>query len=371
VNLALASLSDNLVHAATGVMALAMLAHAGAWAFTRERRSAALAESRVAARAARSSAATVAAASGGAMPSTDARSTDVTVATLDRPGTDDASGADGVAGAGTQTSPGVGDGEETRAYRSDVLARIGVALTILATLLLGAGVLTRSLAAERVPWSNLYEFAISGAFVVAVGYLAVLRPLRLGFLGLPLTGFLLVVLGIAIAILYVPVSGLIPALQSYWLAIHVSAAVLATGVFTIAALTSLLQILKGRQERRGERAGERAAKAGGYLAQLPSAAALERIAYRLTAFAFPVWTFALIAGAIWAAAAWGRYWGWDPKETWMFITWVCYAAYLHARATAGWRDKVAWIGLVAYGALLFNLIGVNFLLPGLHSYTGM
>lgn len=351
MNLALASLSDNLVYAATGVMALAMLAHAGAWAFTRERRSAALAERRLAARV-RQPAVAVAASGDGT------RQADVAVATLDPLETQD--GLDSV----TAGSPP--DDEATRAYRSDVLARIGVALTILATLLLGAGVLTRGLAAERVPWSNLYEFTISGAFVIAVGYLALLRPLRLGFLGLPVTGFLLVALGIAVVIFYTPVSGLIPALQSYWLALHVSAAVLATGVFTIGALTSLLQLLKGRQERRAAQGVP-----GGYLAQLPSAAALERIAYRLNAFAFPIWTFALIAGAIWAAAAWGRYWGWDPKETWMFITWVCYAAYLHARATAGWRDKVAWIGLAAYGALLFNLIGVNFLLPGLHSYAGV
>jgi cytochrome c-type biogenesis protein CcsB len=127
--------------------------------------------------------------------------------------------------------------------------------------------------------------------------------------------------------------------------------------------------VKARQERRvvaGLGAADR-----GYLSRLPSAEAVDRIAYRLHAFAFPVWTFALIAGAIWAEHAWGRYWGWDPKETWMFITWVCYAAYLHARTTAGWRSKVSWISLVAYGSLLFNLIGVNVFLSGFHSYAGI
>jgi cytochrome c-type biogenesis protein CcsB len=247
--------------------------------------------------------------------------------------------------------------------------RIGVALTILATVLLGAGVLPRGLAADRVPWGNLYEFAITGCFVVLVAYLVAMRKLRLGFLGLPVTGFVLVVLGIATTVLYLPVSGLIPALQSYWLAVHVSAAILATGVLTLGAVASVLHIVKARQERRSVSGGD--GPAPGYLAQLPPAEAIERTAYRLHAFAFPIWTFALIAGAVWAAAAWGRYWGWDPKETWMFITWVCYAAYLHARSTAGWRNRVSWIALVAYGALLFNLVGVNFLVSGLHSYTGL
>jgi len=327
----LADLSDNFVHAATVVMALAMLAHAAEWAFTRERRTADRAAERLAAR------------------------EDALVTT--------------VGGTATLVRPAASELTDGRAFRSAMFQRIGVALTILAILLLGAGVVTRGVAADRVPWSNLYEFAITGCLVVGVAYLATLRRLRLGFLGLPLTGFLLVVLGIAVTVLYLPVSGLIPALQSYWLVIHVSAAILATGVFTLGAVASVLQILKKREE--GRQAAGDGSPSRGPLSHLPAADVIERTAYRLNAFAFPVWTFALMAGAIWAAAAWGRYWGWDPKETWMFITWVFYAAYLHARSTAGWRNKVSWLALVAYAALLFNLIGVNFILPGLHSYTGM
>lgn len=344
-SLALASASDNFVAGATIVMVLAMLAHAAEWAFIRERRTAdslavpAQGSGREAEHD-RADAAQEAAAQGAEALGSHRGA----VAVLERPdGGDDATG---------------------RSERSETFRRIGIALTILATGLLGLGVISRGLAAERVPWSNLYEFAITGSFILLTTYLVTLRRLGLWFLSLPLVGFVLVVLGLAVTVLYLPVSGLIPALQSYWLVIHVSAAVTATAVFSLGAVTSLAHILKARQERRVTEAPT------GVLANLPPAAAIERIAYRLHAFAFPVWTFALIAGAIWAAKAWGRYWGWDPKETWMFITWICYAAYLHARSTAGWRDKVSWIALVAFGALLFNLIGVNFLINGLHSYSG-
>jgi cytochrome c-type biogenesis protein CcsB len=348
VSATLGALSDNLVHAATVVMALAMVGHAAAWAFTRERRTAVVA-------AGAGAAVPASAGSGAATSQSQPDGGSVAVLTPPPP----------AVGPPVQAVGQVGSG-----YRPALFNRIGVALTVLATALLGAGVLTRGLAAERVPWANLYEFAITGSLVVAVVYLVALPRLRLGFLGLPLTGFLLVILGIATTVLYLPVSGLIPPLQSYWLAIHVSAAILATGVLTLGAVASLLHLLKVRQEHRALASGGDT-PATGYIAQLPPAATIERIAYRLHAFAFPIWTFALIAGAVWAAAAWGRYWGWDPKETWMFITWVCYAAYLHARATAGWRSRVSWIALAAYGALLFNLIGVNFLVAGLHSYTGM
>ena len=104
--------------------------------------------------------------------------------------------------------------------------------------------------------------------------------------------------------------------------------------------------------------------------RLPSAATLDELAYRTTAFGFPIWTFAIIAGAIWAQAAWGRYWGWDPKETWSFISWTIFAAYLHARATAGWRGRrAAWLSLLGLAALLFNFYAVNTWIVGLHSYA--
>jgi cytochrome c-type biogenesis protein CcsB len=173
----------------------------------------------------------------------------------------------------------------------------------------------------------------------------------------------LLTMGLAVTVLYTDAEQLQPALQSYWLVIHVVAAVTSAGVFTVGAAISLLFLVVDRAERRGEtnRVTER----------LPSAATLDRLAYRVHAFVFPLWTFAVIAGAIWAESAWGRYWGWDPKETWAFITWVVYAAYLHARATAGWKGRrAAAIALTGFGCFLFNYFVINLVVTGLHSYAG-
>jgi cytochrome c-type biogenesis protein CcsB len=194
-----------------------------------------------------------------------------------------------------------------------------------------------------------------------------LRRYSLRWMGLLVTGFAVVVLMLAVLLLYVPAGPLVPALHSYWLVVHVVAAVIATGAFTVGAMVSALYLVKARAERRGD------APATGYVARLPRAAVLDRVAYRVHAFGFPVWTFAaLIAGPIWAEYAWGRYWGWDPKEVWAFITWVVYAAYLHARATAGWRGKgAAVVALVGFATLLFNFVGINLFGSGLHSYSGL
>jgi cytochrome c-type biogenesis protein CcsB len=170
-----------------------------------------------------------------------------------------------------------------------------------------------------------------------------------------------IALGIATIWLYDDPGPLRPALHSYWIAIHVTAAVTATGVFTVAGVSTILYLLKARRT---------APKPGGLLERVPDAETLDRIAHRTMMFGFPIWTFAIIAGAIWADSAWGRYWGWDPKETWSFITWVAYAGYLHARATAGWRGrKAAVISLIAFACLLFNFFGINYLVSGMHSYA--
>ena len=126
-------------------------------------------------------------------------------------------------------------------------------------------------------------------------------------------------------------------------------------------------------DRHARRAG--AAADGGFgaiLRRIPSAEALDRLSYRTVIFAFPIWTFAIIAGAIWADQAWGRYWGWDPVETWAFITWVLYAAFLHARATAGWRGRRAhYVQLLGFASLIFNILVVQVFIAGMHSYAGV
>ncbi len=245
---------------------------------------------------------------------------------------------------------------------------IGLSLMWLATLLLTVGVATRGFSAGRPPWGNMYEFSLASAMVASVVFLLISTRTDLRWLGVFVTGAVLLTLGLAVTVLYSESAQLVPALESYWLIIHVSAAIICSAAFTIGAFTTVLYLVRDSAERKA--AG---GQVNGWLAsRVPSADRLDGFAYRVTAFVFPLWTFAVIAGAIWAESAWGRYWGWDPKETWAFITWVIYACYLHARATIGWRGrKAAFIGLLGYVAFLFNYFGVNMLISGLHSYAGL
>jgi len=255
-------------------------------------------------------------------------------------------------------------GSDDSSRPRQLAARLGASLTTLAWALLLVAVIGRALASQRVPWGNMYEFALVGTLGMVGLYLALLRPLSASWLGLPVTTVALASLMLASLLLYAPAGPLVPALQSYWLVVHVAAAILAISAFALGALTAGLYLVRERQERRGGDP-ERTA--------LPTAAALDRLTYRIHAFAFPVWTFAaLIAGPIWAKYAWGRYWGWDPKEVWAFITWVVYAAYLHSRATAGWsRRRSAVVALVGFATVLFDFIGINVFISGLHSYAGI
>ncbi|TYK47067.1 c-type cytochrome biogenesis protein CcsB [Actinomadura decatromicini] len=255
---------------------------------------------------------------------------------------------------------GDGGGEERR--QVDAI-RLAVLLSVLGW---GAhlGVLvTRGAAAHRWPWGNMYEFLTAISFAAVTAFLVVMFRYRARFLGAPMMAAAVVALGVANIWLYDSVGPVSPALNSYWIAIHVTAAIIATGSFSVAGAATILYLLKIRGEARG-------AAAAGFLARVPSAETLDRLSMRVTMFAFPIWTAAIIMGAIWADQAWGRYWGWDPKEVWSFVTWIIYAAYLHARATAGWRGrKAAILSLIAFAALLFNFFGVNYMFSGLHSYA--
>jgi cytochrome c-type biogenesis protein CcsB len=277
-----------------------------------------------------------------------------------------------VGSTGATSDAGAPAGDEARAARSDRVGRIGIALTALAFGLHGAAVVVRGLSAGRAPWGNMFEFSTTGALAVTGVFLLLLArrdaryPVR--YLGLFVVGPVLLTLGLAVTVLYTDSENLVPALRSVWLVIHVTAAIIASGILTLGFAQTICYLVQDRLERQAAVKG-----AGpGFMSRLPSAAALDRAAYRMHAFAFPVWTFAVIAGAIWAENAWGRYWGWDPKETWAFITWLVYACYLHARATAGWRGrKAAYIALVGYGTFLFNYLVVNIFLVGFHSYAGV
>ncbi|HTE74087.1 MAG TPA: c-type cytochrome biogenesis protein CcsB [Actinomycetes bacterium] len=251
--------------------------------------------------------------------------------------------------------------------RADRLSRVGVSLTVLAFALHLGAVVTRGLSADRAPWGNMFEFSVTGALAVTGVYLVLLRRHDIRYLGTFVVLPVLLTLGLAVTVLYTESAQLVPALKSVWLVIHVSAAIIASGILTVGFAQTVCFLVQDRREQRPVEA-----RTPSFMDRLPSAAALDRSAYRMHAFAYPIWTFAVIAGAIWAENAWGRYWGWDPKETWAFITWMVYTAYLHARATAGWKGrKASYVALLGYATFLFNYLVVNIWLVGFHSYAGV
>ena len=257
------------------------------------------------------------------------------------------------------------------AYGRSPALRVAVALTVIAWALhLSADVL-RGIAAGRVPWANMYEFALTGTLIITTVYLVVILVAKqdLRFLGTFVVGLVLVLLGLASVNLYVSPIPLPPALQSFWLVIHVFVASAATGFLALGFALSVVQLLQSRREALLDTA--RATRLT-FLATLPDSVTLENLAYRVNIIGFILWTFTLMAGAIWAEKAWGRYWGWDTKEVWTFIVWVVYAGYIHARATRGWRgSRSAWLAIIGFSTVLFNFTVVNLFFKGLHAYSGL
>jgi cytochrome c-type biogenesis protein CcsB len=281
--------------------------------------------------------------------------------------------------------------------RRDLLWKVARVVAVAGATANLVSIVARGVAADRVPWGNMFEYSTVLAFLVVVGTLVLVEGVaRIR----TLTGFSLMfaVLTLAIAALFFPVAPgpLQPALNSYWIRIHVVAAIVGSSLFAIGGIATLLFLVKDRSERRAlaavrerspapimggavdvdaphdllpdpEEPGVAAGPRRGGI--LPPAAVLDRVAYRVIAFAFPIWTFAIIAGAVWAQEAWGRYWGWDPKETWSFVTWTIFAGYLHARSTSGWKGRrAAVIAVVGFVSLLITYYAVNLWIVGLHSY---
>ena len=248
--------------------------------------------------------------------------------------------------------------DETRLQPEPVSAapsRVGrgaTALTVTGTILVCLAVVARGVAAGRAPWGNMYEFGLTGSAAVAVAFLAYRRGRPVGSLSAWMVVLVLVLLGLSVTSLYTPVDDLVPVLNSRWLVVHVAAAITAGALFAVGALATVAHLL--RQRRTGEEDDQ-----------------FSELAHTVHLVAFPIWTFAVMAGAVWAENAWGRYWGWDPKETWAFITWVFYAAHLHALSTVGWRRRAGYLALAGFAAFLFNFFGVNIWIPGLHSYAGV
>jgi cytochrome c-type biogenesis protein CcsB len=280
----------------------------------------------------------------------------------------------GLAGGGgpAAASPPVAGSSERRSF-ADRIGRFSFALTVFGLVVHAGSVAVRAVAVDAVPWSNMYEFASVaglvgvGAFVAVLWKLPQIRHLG-GFILLPV----ILLMFLAGTVLYSKAQPLVPALRSYWLAIHVTLVSIAEGALMTSAVLTALFLIKQRHDRLAARGDVRTGSLATLAARLPSATTLDKAAYRIVAFSFPLYTIAIICGAIWAEAAWGRYWGWDPKESWAFVVWVVYACYLHARATAGWKGRAAaWVNLTGFGAIVFNFFVVNMVISGLHSYAGL
>src|ERR1700733_8031376 len=346
VNLGFAQASSDFLTAALLIYSLAVIAFAGDYAFGRPRRIAA-AKAAVPATAQR---APVGAGSAGGASVSEAPPMPATP---------------GVPGA---PAPRVGPFKAI--WEAGPWVRAAVALSSLGALAHVVAVTTRGLAVHRAPWGNMYEFITALTCVAAIFFCYILVRYRAWTLGVFVMGAVVVALGLAEALINTPAGPLVPALQSYWLSIHVTAMTLATGIFFVAAVLGIMYLVAERYRKRV--AAGKAQPGNGLIARIPSAAQLDKLTYRTVIFGFPVWTFGVIAGAIWADQAWGRYWGWDPVETWAFITWVIYAAYLHARATAGWRGARAhYIQLLGFASLMTNMLVVQVFITGMHSYAGV
>ncbi|MGF1427378.1 c-type cytochrome biogenesis protein CcsB [Kitasatospora sp. LaBMicrA B282] len=377
VNAQLAGISDKLIYSAMFVYALAMFAHMFEWTFG----SKGAVARRSVEQASLGEAAAAASAAGQAQAARAAKKVTVTVATGEGGTTTLTRTA--LAGEGNIVVTS-GRGEEQQvdglgaagtSEKGDLAGRIAISLTVVGFLANAGGVLFRGMATDRFPWGNMYEFSCAFGVTMIGTYLVLMalgKPVR--WMGLPAVVAACLTLGLATSVLYTADEQLVPALHSYWLGIHVTCAIICGGAFYAAFASTALYLGREAYDQRKAAGlpGGPFRTAASVWERLPATATLDKLSYRINALVFPLWTFTIIAGAIWAEAAWGKYWEWDPKETWSFITWVVYAAYLHARATAGWRGrKAGYLALLAFACFLFNYYGVNIFITGKHSYAGV
>jgi cytochrome c-type biogenesis protein CcsB len=355
VNLGFAQASNDFLIAALLIYSVAVLAFAGDYAFGRPRRTAAAKAAAVPATAqlATVGVGAVSGSAGGAVA-----------------GPAESAGPAVPPGGGTGKVPAPRTGAMKAIWEAGPWIRAAVIFSALGMVAHLVAVVTRGLAVDRAPWGNMYEFITALTCVAAIFFGYIVVRYRAWALGVFVMGAVVLTLGLAETLIYTPAGPLVPALQSYWLSIHVTAMTLATGIFFVAAVLGIMHLVAERYRARV--AAGKAQPGNGLIARIPSSAQLDKLTYRTVVFGFPVWTFGVIAGAIWADQAWGRYWGWDPVETWAFITWVIYAAYLHARATAGWRGARAhYIQLLGFASLITNMLVVQVFITGMHSYAGV
>lgn len=249
-------------------------------------------------------------------------------------------------------------------------ARLGRLLMLTAAVIHTASFVTLWIALGRPPFLNLYEYMLSFTCAAAIVYVVtetLTRNTSVGAFFAPLiTCFVYLTQKLPNARID---EAVMPALRSAWRVPHVTSAILAYGAFLLAFILAVLYLVKDGLDK-SEAATDRRTTESFWLRRLPDTDFLDRLIYRTIAFGFLMQTLLVVVGAIWAQYAWGRFWGWDPKETWSFITWIIYATYLHTRTSMGWKGRrSAWVAIIGFGAVAFTLLGVSYLLKGLHSYA--
>lgn len=260
--------------------------------------------------------------------------------------------------------------EETLAAREESarkLANMTQSLMWLGVLVHLSSVVMRALSANRFPFGNLYEYILMVTLFAMTAATIVLQRPQFRIMWPWVITPMLALLFYGGTELYADSAPVVPALRSFWFPIHVSSVSIGASIGIVSGIASLLYLLRMWQPK-----GKEKGFFGAVAKPLPSAKTLDNLAYKSAIWTVPIFGLGVILGAIWAESAWGRFWGWDPKETVSFITWILYAGYLHARATAGWRDtKAAWINILALGTMIFNLFFINMVVSGLHSYAGL
>lgn len=243
--------------------------------------------------------------------------------------------------------------------RNKNMQNLATKIVYLGLLLNLAGLVVRALLIGGLPLNNGFEFGLCFVFAVVVAYVVVEKKFKIGALGVFVMPVVVVISCWLISV-DLTIQPVMPALRSYWLAVHVSAAVISYGSFALSFAVSVAYLLKEKREVDFQ---------SRFSQELPGLKILDEISYKLIFIGMPFLTIMLVTGAVWAEYAWGAFWSWDPKETWALITWLVYAAYLHTRFLKGFKGKrAAWLSVLGFVAVIFTFFGVSYLLPGMHSY---
>jgi cytochrome c-type biogenesis protein CcsB len=256
-------------------------------------------------------------------------------------------------------------------FKKSFASNAGLWVTVAGIVANTAGIIARwvesyNLGIGHAPFSNLYESLVFFAWTIAVIFVVIDRKYKVPIVGtfsVPLA-FLAMAYASLSPNISEQIQPLLPALKSNWLIAHVITCFIGYAAFAIAFGVSIMYLIKYGRDELTE----------GWIALLPDTDALDALSYQLIMFGFLFLTLGIITGAVWANTAWGRYWGWDPKETWSFITWMIYATLLHARNMRGWRGRrIAYLSIIGFAAVLVTYFGVNYLprifgVDGLHSY---